>query len=187
MYVGRVGIKGVVAVVGGDGESALAGAKELGARLAALQSAHLLTGGGEGVAKAVSEGFYGVHPRSGVILAVVPGAKGDAHTANDYVEIPILTPFTSDPAAADSTAHVVVKTADVIVALPGAEDTLAILDLATKAKYKYGKPAVIFLPEATDAVGGKEAAALKRGKYNVATDADDVMAFVENALSETGR
>lgn len=202
MYVGRVGIKGVVAVVGGSAgdlaaeplaagnEGILAGAKELGAQLGALQSAHLLTSGGGGVAKAVSEGFYGVHPRSGIILAIVPGAvsKTDAgESPNDYVEIPIFAPFGSDPTVEGSTASIAVKTADVVVALPGAEDTLALLDLATKAKFKYSKPTIVYLPSATDTVGGKNASALKRSKYTVTDSVDEVVEFVKTALAATGR
>lgn len=178
MYVGRVGIKGVVGVIGGSdttGETA----KELGKRLAELQSVHLLTSG-DGT---VSEGFYGVHPRGGIILSVVPKGK----SPGDFVEIPILTHLNgADATAADSPSHLTALNADVIVALPGAEDTLGLLEVATKAKYKYGKPAIIYLPDTADTVAGKNAAALKRAKYTVTDNLDEVVSFVQEALASKG-
>ncbi|GAB4452754.1 MAG: hypothetical protein OHK0029_04280 [Armatimonadaceae bacterium] len=189
MYVGRVGIKGVVCVVGGSDatleeatqERVLAQAKELGKRLAELQTAHLLTNGGSGVARAVSEGFYGVHPRGGIILAAVPKAKG-SEGPNDFVEIPLFTHLDGD-----NCSHVAVSTADVVVALPGGDETLSEIELATKAKNKYQKPTVLFLADGEDTVGGKNITALKRGKYNVAENIEDVVSFVSQALSTTGR
>lgn len=179
MYVGRVGIKGVVGVIGGSDSTGEA-AKDLGKALARLQSAHLLTSG-DG---SVSEGFYTVHPRSGIILSLV--AKGAA--PDPYAEIPIRTHLNgTDPAAADSLSHILALTADVIVALPGAEDTLGLLDVATKAKNKYSKPAIIYLPNATDTVAGKNAAALKRARYTVTDSLDEVVSFVMQALDSTGR
>jgi uncharacterized protein (TIGR00725 family) len=189
MYVGRVGIKGVVCVVGGadaslEAESRdriLAQATALGKRLAELQSVHLLTGGGSGVMKAVSEGFYGVHPRSGIILGIIPKEKAEGYP-NDFVEIPIFTHLDSDPTGESSSNHINIATASVVIALPGGDGTLGELELATKAKFGYKKPTIVYLADATDTIAGKNASALKRGKYTVTESLDEVITFVTESL-----
>jgi len=110
---------------------------------------HLLTGGGGGVMEAVSEAFARVTPRRGVVMGVLPGGSDDGRPPlgypNPFVEIPIQTHLPergergTDPR---SRSHLMVLTADVLVALPGGAGTAAELTLA----HRYGVPVVGFGP-----------------------------------------
>lgn len=100
---------------------------------------HLLTGGGAGVMRAVSESFVRVEPRRGVCVGVLPGPQWRPGYPNDAVEIPIRThlPLSgtkgTDPMSRN---HVNVLTADAIVALPGKAGTRSEVELALR----YGRP-----------------------------------------------
>jgi uncharacterized protein (TIGR00725 family) len=192
VYVGRLGIKGVVGVLGGaetafsraplkEGKDRIAQqAYELGKRLAELQSVHLLTGGGGGVMKAVSEGFYSVHPRGGLILGIIPTGKKTAEYPNEWVEVPIFTPLSDDPKTDSCRTQVSLLTSDIIIVLPGDKTTLGEVELAAK---DVQKPLGIYLDQPTDSIGGKKAEELGKA-YSVLSTIDEVIHFVHGELAK---
>jgi uncharacterized protein (TIGR00725 family) len=191
VYVGRLGIKGVVGVLGGadaafsraplkdSKERIYQTAYELGKRLAERQDVHLLTGGGGGVMKAVSEGFYSVHPRAGLILGIIPAGKKAAEYPNEWVEVPIFTPLSDDPKADSCRAQVLLLTSDILLALPGDRITLGEVELAEPYPKK---PLRLVLEEASDSIGGKKAEELAK-RYSVLTGVDAALEFVSGELA----
>lgn len=143
----------IVGVMGSGRERYEELAAPLGVWLA-RQGYHLLTGGGQGVMAAVSEAFFGVPDRKGLVIGIIPAKapdqgtnQGEAGYPNKWVEIPILThlPLTGVQGKDNlSRNHINVLTSSVIVALPGAEGTLSEIELALK----YQKPLLIFDPYA---------------------------------------
>lgn len=117
---------------------------------------HLLTGGGEGVMAAVSEGFASVPDRKGVIIGIIPAQElyQGMNRANfqtkpgyphDRVEIPIIThlPLSATQGKENlSRNHINVLTSRVIIALPGGPGTISEIELALE----YRKPLLIFDP-----------------------------------------
>ena len=195
MYVGRLGIKGVVGVLGGadaafsraplkDGRDRInQQAFELGKRLAELQSVHLLTGGGGGVMKAVSEGFYSVHPRGGLILGIIPAIPAGKKTTeypNEWIEVPIFTPLSDDPKTDSCRTQVSLLTSDIIIALPGDKTTLGEVELAAK---EGRKPVRLYLGEASDSIGGKKGEELGK-TYSVVNTVDEAIDFVRGELAK---
>ena len=61
----------IVGVMGSGGERHEARASSLGEWLA-TEDVHLLTGGGGGVMEAVSQAFFNVPDRRGLVLGVIP-------------------------------------------------------------------------------------------------------------------
>lgn len=191
MYVGRLGIKAVVGVLGGADtafsraplkehrDRIYQAAYELGKRLAELQSVHLLTGGGGGVMKAVCEGFYSVHPRAGLILGVIPTGKKAAEYPNEWVEVPIFTPLSDDPKADSCRTQVTLLTADILLALPGDKTTLGEVELAEASPQK---PLRLLLEELSDSIGGKKAEELGK-KYGVLAGVDAALEFISSELA----
>src|SRR5687767_1388877 len=86
----------IVAVIGSSSARHRELAEPLGAWIAG-EGFHLLTGAGSGVMAAVSQAFYEVSPRRGMVIGIVPGsAENDRYEAragypNRWVEIPIYT------------------------------------------------------------------------------------------------
>ncbi|UUO08630.1 hypothetical protein M4951_10005 [Blastopirellula sp. J2-11] len=124
-------------------------AKELGAWIAAA-GYNLLTGGGGGEMKAVSESFYHVEDRAGRVIGIIPGdASGGSysrrlHYPNEFVEIPIYThlPQTGyEGMQVASRNHVNILSSDIVVALPGTKGTAAEVCLALR----YGRPVIALL------------------------------------------
>lgn len=133
----------VVGVMGSGSEEHEALAAPLG-RLVARLGAHLLTGGGEGVMRAVSRAFCETTERRGASIGVLPaGARG---YPNEWVEITIRThlPYSgergTDPLSRN---HINVLSSDAVVALPGAAGTASEVRLALQ----YGTPLIAFLGE----------------------------------------
>ncbi|MDH3688874.1 MAG: molybdenum cofactor carrier protein [Gammaproteobacteria bacterium] len=110
---------------------------------------NILTGGGGGVMQAVSQAFYEVPDRQGVVIAVLPSAdQGNKEIAkpgypNPFVEIPIQThlPLSgahgTDPLSRN---HINVLSSDVVVALPGGAGTASEIALCRR----YTKPIAVF-------------------------------------------
>lgn len=115
---------------------------------------HLLNGGGGGVMQAVAEGFQETDNRAGLVIGVLP-AKSSCDTPefrkqhrapegypNPFIDIPLHThlPFSGNLGKETASRnHIVVLSADFIVALPGSEGTASEIQLALE----YGKPHVL--------------------------------------------
>jgi len=121
-------------------------AAPVGTLIAAL-GANLLTGGGQGVMRAVSRAFTSYHGERGVCVGIIPCASvADRRTAkagypNEFVELAIRThlPY-SGPLGTDdlSRNHINVLSSDAVVALTGGEGTASEVALARR----YGVPVV---------------------------------------------
>jgi predicted Rossmann-fold nucleotide-binding protein len=132
---------------------------------------HLLTGGGQGVMAAVCRGYTGVPrpPRRGWSIGVLPtDAAGQVRQGypNDGVEIAIRTHLHGqrnadgsggdDPIGVYSRNHINARTADVMVAFPGASGTYAETTMAMRRAI----PVLALLREG-DLIGTCDAAALR--------------------------
>ncbi|TWT31582.1 SLOG cluster 4 domain-containing protein [Blastopirellula retiformator] len=126
-------------------------ADELGAWIANA-GYNLLTGGGAGEMKSVSESFFNVEDRAGRVIGIIPGdASGGSYSRrqyypNDYVEIPIYTHLPQTGYAGmqvGSRNHINVLSSDIVIALPGTKGTSAEVCLALR----YGRPVIALLGE----------------------------------------
>ena len=152
------GRRRVVTVIG-SGQSGDSSCADAG-RLIAELGFDLLTGGGHGVMTEVSRAFFEVSPRRGLVIGVVPasvepmealenrdssGVEYDLPPGypNPWVEIAVYTHLPDsgrEGTLRSSRNHINVLSADVIVAFPGREGTLAEIWLATQ----YGVPIVAY-------------------------------------------
>jgi predicted Rossmann-fold nucleotide-binding protein len=147
----------VVAVIG-SGSQSHDGSDPVGSLIAHLDF-HLLTGAGGGVMEAVSRAFFAAPRRKGLVIGVVPGAVEPLESPkekaakfgyatkpgypNKWVEIAIYTHLPdSGPLGTLPTSrnHIVVLSADAIVAFPGAAGTRSEMVLATR----YGVPILAY-------------------------------------------
>jgi predicted Rossmann-fold nucleotide-binding protein len=148
-----------VAAVVGSGSRAERGAGEVGSLIARLDF-HLLSGAGGGVMEAASRAFFETPGRKGLVIGVVPGTVEQLHRVeqpehpqigyqpkngypNKWVEIALYTHLPdSGPKGALPTSrnHIVVLSADAIVALPGGAGTRSEMWLATQ----YGVPIIAY-------------------------------------------
>lgn len=121
------------------------------------QDCDIINGGGGGVMAAVSQAFAEVPSRKGNVIGIIPasGACDSPETRakfspllgypNPWVDIPIYThlPLSGesgkDPASRN---HIIILSADVIVAFPGSAGTRSEIQLALE----YGKPLLILNP-----------------------------------------
>ncbi|MGH2918512.1 MAG: TIGR00725 family protein, partial [Solirubrobacteraceae bacterium] len=113
-----------VAVVGADGEVAaalLAHAQAVGAQLA-RRGAVVVTGGLGGVMEAACRG---AHEAGGTTLAILPG--DDRSAANRWVDVAVATGM------GELRNGLVVRSADVLIAVGGEYGTLSEIALALKA------------------------------------------------------
>ncbi|RMH37764.1 MAG: molybdenum cofactor carrier protein [Nitrospirae bacterium] len=138
----------IVGVIGSGEHEWAERAVPLGTWLA-TQNVHLLTGGGKGVMASVSQAFFEVTAREGLVLAILPGREGDQQGGlpegypNPWVEVPIVThlPYTGVRGQHPlSRNHIIVLSSTVLVALPGSEGTLSEIALALR----YRRPIVAF-------------------------------------------
>lgn len=144
-----------VSVIGSGSEAWPALAGPLG-RLIARLGANLITGGGGGVMAAVAESFTSVHPRRGTSVGVLPCSATDprappAGYPGAHVEVAVRTHLPDRGAHGDratSRNHIVVLSADAIVALPGGAGTTSELRLAAC----YGRPAIIYCIDPADVI-----------------------------------
>jgi uncharacterized protein (TIGR00725 family) len=171
----RVDRRPVVAVIGSGHAPHIERSRPLGTWLAG-RGTHLLTGGGGGVMVAVTEAFTRVAPRLGTALGILPsdGSSAPAPPAgypNPWIEVPILThlPLRGEAGADErSRNHVVVLSADLVVALPGSAGTASEIELAGR----YGRPLIIWA-DADTFVGASAP---------LARSLDEVTAFLDKHL-----
>lgn len=123
-------------------------AAPLGELIAAL-GANLLTGGGQGVMRAVSRAFTSYRGDRGACIGIIPCASVEDRQAlkvgypNEFVEIAIRThlPYSGPLGAHDlSRNHINILSSDAIVALPGGEGTVSEITLAVR----YEKPVIVY-------------------------------------------
>lgn len=140
----------IIGVVGSGTDEHRDFAEPLGKWLAEA-GYHLLTGGGAGTMTAVSRSFTRVPNRKGVSIGVLPCANpeepelGTPGYPNHFVEVPLQTHLHLTGKQGDefeSRNHIIVLSADVMVALPGAYGTSSEVHLAMR----YVKPIIVFSP-----------------------------------------
>jgi uncharacterized protein (TIGR00725 family) len=135
-----------VAVIGSGSEEHEPMAGAVG-RLLAEMGVNLLTGGGQGVMRAVSRAYV-EHPReTGICIGVIPSlsaeepAKPKTGYPNELVELAIYTHLPhsgiqgTEPGSRN---HINILSSAAVIALPGGEGTESELALALR----YGKPAI---------------------------------------------
>lgn len=151
-------------------------ANELGAWIAEA-GYNLLTGGGDGEMKAVSESFFNVENRAGRVIGIIPGdASGGSysrrlHYPNPFVEIPIFTHLPQTGYAGmqmGSRNHINILSSDIVVALPGTKGTSAEVCLAIR----YGRPVIALLGNRFKIPG-------LPNEVQVAKTVDEVAAWIE--------
>lgn len=176
----------IVVGVMGSGDHEIAELAEPVGRLVARAGHHLLTGGADGVMRAVARAFVGVPDRRGLSIGIVR-ADGSDHLGdgrpsracrsrgpNPYVELPIFTHLPHSGSLgkdALSRNHINVLTSNVLVVLPGGAGTASELELAVE----YGRRAILFL--ADQRLGGATSAEIARrhgSRVAVATNEGDV-------------
>jgi predicted Rossmann-fold nucleotide-binding protein len=171
-------------------------------RLIARMGYHLLTGAGGGVMAEVSEAFYRLQGRQGLVLGIVRAKDAldprpavfprsyEPNKLNSWVELPIYTHLHKsgkEGRTLESRNHINVLTSDVVVVLPGDHGTESELELALQ----YGTPVVFFLSNG-GAMGkvNKNQPAHYSGMYpkslvTVATSIVQVQAALQGYLPET--
>ena len=139
----------IVGVMGSHTNAHADRSERLGEWLA-RQGYHLLTGGGDGVMRAVTRAFVKVPGRLGLALAVIPTDAGNSRWTplagypNPWVEVPIYTHLDRGGPVGDeptSRNHLNVLTSTVVVLLPGGLGTISEARLALR----YERPCVAFL------------------------------------------
>lgn len=126
-----------VAVIGSGSDRHEELALPLGRMLAGF-NVDLVCGGGAGVMEAVAEGFVAVTPRAGRSIGILPAGPPPGYP-NRFIEIAVATHLSARGEAGtsmESRNHVVVLSADVVVALPGGAGTASERELAGR----YGRP-----------------------------------------------
>jgi len=145
-----------VGVIGSGTEKYSQLSEPLGRWLAG-QGCDLINGGGGGVMEAVSQAFAESPGRKGNIIGVIPASDScdspegrSAYTPlqgypNAWVDIPIYTHLPLSGASGKDIAsrnHIIILSADMIVAFPGGPGTRSEIQLALE----YGKPLLILNP-----------------------------------------
>jgi len=145
--------KPIIAVIGSGSDAHSRFSEPLG-RWLAQQGCDLINGGGGGVMASVSRAFAEVKDREGKVIGILPSSgpcdspgnrvayTPPAGYPNDWIDLPVYTHLHRSGASGKELAsrnHIIVLTADVIVALPGGEGTRSEIQLAME----YGKPLLI--------------------------------------------
>ena len=148
--------KNRIGVVGSGTESHAHLSNPLGQWIA-KQGYDLIIGGGAGVMLAVSQAFAEIPNRKGNIIGIIPSADSCASPElrsayapvpgypNAWVDIPIYTHLPLSGASGKDVAsrnHIIILSADVVVAFPGGAGTRSEIQLALE----YGKPLVVLNP-----------------------------------------
>ena len=153
-------------------------------RWLAKEGAHLLTGGGLGVMAAVSEAFFKVEHRKGLVIGIIPGS-GDILPEvppgypNPYVELPIFThlPLSGfNGMDVRSRNHINVLTASAIIALPGSAGTISEVKLALG----YRRPVTAFINAPDEMVDLPEG-------VTITDDFETLKAWVRSSVSSHRR
>jgi len=145
-----------VGVIGSGTEKYPQFSEPLG-RWLAEQDCDLISGGGGGIMEAMSQAFAEVPGRKGSIIGVIPASapcdSPEARSAyaplsgypNSWVDIPIYTHLSLSGTSGKDIAsrnHIIILSADVIVAFPGGAGTRSEIQLAQE----YGRPLLILNP-----------------------------------------
>jgi uncharacterized protein (TIGR00725 family) len=136
-----------VAVIGSSTDAHAELAEPVG-RLLARCGVNLLTGGGRGAMECVARAYVESRPARGISLAVLPCADEDPATRppgypNPWIQLAVATHLPDRGTKGElpsSRNHLIVLTADAIIALPGADGTASELRLALQ----YGRPVVAY-------------------------------------------
>jgi len=148
--------RSIIGVIGSGGQAYTELSVPLGQWIA-QNGFYLINGGGDGTMTAVAKAFTEVPQRKGLSIGVVPSIdfcdesekrsvySNPFNYPNPYIEIPIKThlPLSGkDGLKTGSRNHIVVLTANIIVALPGASGTRSEIQLCLD----YKKPLIILDP-----------------------------------------
>ena len=134
---------------------------------------------------AVSEAFFRIPGREGLVIGVIPSAEDDALCRprdpypNQWVEIPIFTHlYLSGQRGAEpmSRNHINVLSSNALIALPGGHGTASEVELALR----YGRPLVAYLDERRQIPGLPD-------KARMEIDFAEVQRFVISRLGNAGR
>jgi uncharacterized protein (TIGR00725 family) len=144
-----------VGVIGSGSDPNEPLAAPLGALVARLGS-NLVTGGGQGSMAAVCRAFTAAPGRRGACIGVIPCTHDDPTRApegypNAWLDLVLRThlPERGQRGAEPmSRNHIIVLSADAMVALPGGAGTASELALALE----YGRPAIIYCSDAATVV-----------------------------------
>jgi uncharacterized protein (TIGR00725 family) len=153
-------------------------------RLLAGMGVNLLTGGGEGVMRAVSRAYVEQPREMGISIGIIPSRSADDPAKpkkgypNEFVELAIYThlPYSgirgTEPGSRN---HINILSSAAVIALPGDEGTESELALALR----YGKPAIAI---------AEEPDRLRRfpGAIPRAETIDQVSRFVSEVLGKSG-
>jgi len=147
----------LIAVIGSGTQSYPSLSIPLGQWLAE-QGHDLLTGGGSGVMAEAAKAFTSAENRQGRAIGILPAAElyptSEARAAyqspkgypNPYIDLVIRTHLPYSGVRGKELAsrnHIIVLSADFIIALPGGEGTRSEIELALE----YGRPLVIVSPQ----------------------------------------
>ena len=113
-----------VAVIGSGSDRHESIARPLGAMLA-RRNVDLVCGGGAGVMEAVAEGFVAVSGRAGRVIGILPAGPPPGYP-NEFIEVAIHTHLPArgeQGRSMESRNHIVVLSADAVIALPGGAGT----------------------------------------------------------------
>ena len=169
--------------MGSGTQSHIARAHQVGSWLART-GVHLLTGGGGGVMRSVSQAFAETAGRKGLVIGIIPSAADDSASGpkagypNPWVEIPIYTHLAlsgdrgTEPLSRN---HINILSSDVLIALPGGAGTASEVALALR----YGRPLVAYLDERADIVSLPDQAVVE-------DEFSAVQAFVRGYLVQRG-
>ena len=178
-----------VGVIGSGTEKYLQISQPLG-RWLAEQECDLINGGGGGVMEAVSQAYADIPDRKGSAIGVIPSASGcnspEERSAygplpgypNAWIDIPIYTHLPLSGTSGKDTAsrnHIIILSADVIVAFPGGAGTRSEIQLALE----YGKPLLILNHN-------HEWDEFKNTQTPIAENPEEVIQWLEKHISRVG-
>ena len=119
---------------------------------------NLINGGGGGTMEQVAQSFTTTPGRKGVVLGVLPASDSGKTVAgkkvvsspagypNPFIDIPIRTHLHLSGSLGKQIAsrnHIIILSADLIIALPGEQGTRSEIELSLE----YGKPLVLVSPK----------------------------------------
>lgn len=144
----EIGRRPIIGVIGSGTEEHRDRAEPIG-RWIAEAGADLVTGGGAGVMSATCRGFASAPGRAGRAIAIIPCEPGDPTRPrpdypNPWADLIVRTHLPDSGSlgeAVTSRNHLIVLTADVLIALPGAAGTAS----ETRLAVRYGRPIVAHL------------------------------------------